>query len=156
MTVYEADLINIFIQLKSQIPLIFALNGRVFFFVFLRPLFILSLQPLFTVLSLSLSLSLSLTHTLFLIISSSSSITETIPRWMHRSETTETKPPMRNHRSPDTETETAINWKKFASCWDWTRVLSIHKRVCYPLGHAESTEIESKNVVFDYFLFISK
>jgi hypothetical protein len=38
-----------------------------------------------------------------------------------------------------------INWKKFSN---WTRNCYVHKRVCYPIGHVESTNKEGKNVLF--------
>ncbi len=57
--------------------------------------------------------------------------------------------PKQSHRNQITETLMyVINGKKFAEGWSWTRVLSVHKRVCYPLGHVESTKYEGKNVLF--------
>jgi hypothetical protein len=53
-----------------------------------------------------------------------------------RNHITETKSPKPNHWNCNVN----FNRKKFAASWNWTRVLSVHKRVCYPFSHAESTK----------------
>ena len=57
--------------------------------------------------------------------------------------------PKQSHRNQITEIWMSIFIrKKFAGCWSWTRVSSVHKRVCYPLGYVVSTKYEGKNVLF--------
>jgi hypothetical protein len=61
-----SNLLNIFIQSKSQKPLIFALNGPVEIISIEAVFAAASFHPLLLSLSLSVSLSLSLSHTLLL------------------------------------------------------------------------------------------
>ncbi len=90
----------------------------------------------FTSLSLSLSHTHTHTHTQFSLFSSYFKN----PTY-HQNKAT--KP---NHWDQITETEVSIlNWKKFADSWNWTLILSVHRRDCYPNCHVESTNNEGKN-----------
>ncbi len=119
------------------------------------------LQPLVFFLSLSHSPLSSLSHPLSPLLTLLALLS--FPKWFYRSIFTEVfsqsslyssfsrnaTSPIPSHRNQITEIWMSIFIrKKFAACWSWTRVSSIHKRVCCPFGYGESTKYEGKNVLF--------
>jgi hypothetical protein len=146
-----------FIQLEGLNPMdIWMKRTRVHTQYFTR-----LLQPLVFFLSLSHSPLSSLSHPLSPLLTLLALLS--FPKCFYRSIFTEVfsqsslyssfsrnvTSPKQSHRNQITEIWMSIFIrKKFAGCWSWTRVSSVHKRVCYPFGYVESTKYEAKNVLF--------